>query len=248
MEAVRLALGGVGLFGELEAQPAGDVAEVDAGTAYVVAGLPMTLLPDPVGLELRGLQQGTDRALRPGRLLRSCRQLPLGLLMGCRGELRGTGVRLGEHLLGLLPHRLRLGRRGFARGPDVVLRLLAMRRGLGGRSREQLLALGLCLGHPGLDEVAGPGVVLVGPGTGGADQPLGILLSLGPDPCGRAAGFALGLLGRQEASGGGGLGLGQDLVVMGLCRLHEQAGLVAGIGDDLVGVGRAVVEELPALV
>jgi hypothetical protein len=36
--------------------------------------------------------------------------------------------------------------------------------------------------------------------------------------------------------------------MVGLCRLHEQSGLVAGVGDDLMGVGGAVVEQLLGVV
>ena len=52
------------------------------------------------------------------------------------------------------------------------------------------------------------------------------------------------LLGGLEPLGGRALGLGDDLVVVRLRRLHQEPGLVAGVADDLLGVRGAVVEGL----
>ena len=54
----------------------------------------------------------------------------------------------------------------------------------------------------------------------------------------------MGVLGLGQAVTRGLLRLGHDLVVVLLCRLHQDPRLLAGVADDLLGVRGGVVEQL----
>ena len=230
--------------GELLAQAGRDVTHAEAGTAYAVSGLAMPELAQAVGLEVGRLQQRPHGLLGPGRLLGGHRELAPRLVLGRGRDLLGPGAGRGQHLLGRLSHLVGVGVGGLARRAGLLLGLLAQRGGLGLCGRQQRLAARLCLGDPGRDEVAGLGVLLVGAGPGRRHPRVRLLLRLRAHPVGLDVRLVLALLGGLEPLGGRALGLGDDLVVVRLRRLHQEPGLVTGVADDLLGVRGAVVEGL----
>ena len=212
--------------------------------AYAVARLAMPELTQSVGLEVGRLQQRSHGLLGPGRLLGRHLQLTPSLFLGCGRDLFGPGAGGGQHLVGRLAHLVGVGVGGLAGRAGLLLGLLAEGGGLGLRGSQQRLAASLCFGHPGRDEVARLGVLLVGAGTGRGHPRVRLLLRLRHHPVGLGERLEVLLLGGLDPLGGRTLGLGNDLVVVRLRRLHEEAGLVAGVADDLLGVRGAVVEGL----
>jgi len=235
--------GRVGLGVELGAHASGHRDDALAGTAYDVARVAVADLPDAVGFEVGGREQGLHGLLRPRRLLGSGRQLPLGLRLGRRDMLLGPAARLLEELLGPHAHGLGVGGGRLAESLDLGIGLGAQGLRLVGRGGQQLLGRGLRLRGPGLDQVAGLGVLPVGSGARARQQCLGLMLCLVPDGLRGGQGLLVGALPGSHALGRGALRLGHDLVVMGLCRVHQHAGLLAGVTDDLLGVRGGVVEQ-----
>ncbi len=235
---------GVPLHVELAAQPAGDVAQGEPGTAYPVAGLAVCDLPQAIGLQVGGRQERPHRLLGPGRLLSRRVELTPRLVLRGRHDLLGPGPGVGQDLVGRLPHLVAVDGGGLPCGPGFLLGLLEERAGLRLRRRQQRLAAGLCGVDAGGHQVARLGVVLVGACLGSSDPRIGLLLRFGAQPVGALVGLALVLLRPAESLGGDALGLRDDLVVVGLSGLHQEPGLVTGVRDDLLGVGRARVEGL----
>jgi hypothetical protein len=235
---------GFGLLGEPVPQPLGDASEGQTHAAYPIAGVAVTEAAHSVGLEVGCRQQGADGLLGPGGLLGGRRQLALGLRLGAVEELGSPRLGRVQHLLGLVTHRVGIGSRTVARGPGRVGGIDVQRGDLVVRRRQHLVTLGLGLRHAGLDQVARLGVLLVGPGVGRRRDRVRLLLGLAPEPLRLLVRLAQGLLGCLEPGGRRALGLGHDLVVVGLGGLHQEPGLVSRVGHDLVRVVRAVLELL----
>ena len=219
---VGLLVGRCALVGQTTAQARRDLAVGEPGATDASAGLLVPDLPDPVRLELGRLEERADRALGPGDLLGRLGELALGLGPRLGRERLGGGLRVADQLVGVLAQRLGLRRRLRAEDVDVVGGLLAKSGDLGVGGSQELSCPGVRLGGPGLDQVAGLGVLLVGVGPGRRDESLGPLPGLGAEPFGGGQHLVLGRLGRLEPCRGRGLRLGQDLVVVGLGGLHER--------------------------
>jgi hypothetical protein len=235
--------GVVPLLAQPVAQPAGDVEQALARTAYDRGGVAVGQLTDAVGLGVGGGQQRLDRLLGPGRLLGRGAQLALGLGLG-RGEaLESTGVRLAQDLLGLRLRRRGVGVGGRSGGIGVGLGAGPQGGGLVLGRGDHLLGDGGRLGGARLDQVAGLGVLLVGTCLGAGEHGLRVLLRLLAGRLGGGQRVVVPPLPRARAFARGLLGLGHDLVVMARRGLHQHLCLLPGVADDLLGVDGGVVEQ-----
>jgi hypothetical protein len=138
---------------------------------------------------------------------------------------------------------LRLGDRLVADRLRLALGVRTQRRHLLLRLGDQALGCRRRLGRARLQEVAGLGVLLVGPRLSAREQRLGLLVCLVAQRLRGGHRLVVGPLTLRDEVGGGTLCLGHDLVVVGLCGLHQDLRLLACVADDLLGVAGGVVEE-----